>query len=306
MIRPSHVTATRDDSNSPWTLKQVLQWASEDFRKRNLPSPRLEAELLLADVLGTDRVGLVVQSSRPLNPDELEEYRAHIKRRREGEPVAYILGFREFYGKRYIVDQRVLVPRPETEILVEEALSRTAHRHLSGRALELGTGSGCIAVSFALQRPTWQITATDISSAALDVARKNALLHGAVWGMAFAQGDLFSAVPSSSRYELVVANPPYIPATEIESLQIDVRDFEPRLALDGGQDGLDFYRRLATEAPSYLVPGGVLAVEVGADQAPLVSKLLASQGFEDLRRTPDYAGHERVVSAKRGRTSAST
>jgi release factor glutamine methyltransferase len=162
------------DNLDEWTIGKVLRFATDDFQKRRHPSPRLDAELLLGDVLALDRVQLLVQSTRLLEPSELSRYRDSIRRRRGGEPVAYILGYREFYGRKFTVDRRVLVPRPETELLLEVALRRTMHRHLSGRALDVCTGSGCVAVSFALERRTWQVTGTDLSQDALEVARKNA------------------------------------------------------------------------------------------------------------------------------------
>jgi release factor glutamine methyltransferase len=293
------------DNLDEWTIGKVLRFATDDFQKRRHPSPRLDAELLLGDVLALDRVQLLVQSTRLLDPSELSRYRDSIRRRRGGEPVAYILGYREFYGRKFTVDRRVLVPRPETELLLEVALRRTMHRHLSGRALDVCTGSGCVAVSFALERRTWQVTGTDLSKGALEVARKNAESLGAVWGVDFRAGDLFDALPEASRFELIVSNPPYIPSPEIPTLMTDVRDFEPHMALDGGQDGLAFYRRLAVQSSGRLVPGGVLCVEVGAGQAPDVAALFRAAGMVDLEIDKDYAGHERVVSGRRGPTAGS-
>jgi len=289
-----------------WTIAKVLRFAADDFQKRKHPSPRLDAELLLGAILGLDRVQLLVQSTRPLTADELARYRESIRRRRGGEPVAYILGRREFYGRTFAVDARVLVPRPETELLLEVALRRTTHRHLSGRALDLCTGSGCVAISFALERRTWQVTATDVSEGALELARKNAEALGAVWGLDFRAGDLFGALPKASRFELIVSNPPYIPSAEIPTLMADVRDFEPELALDGGADGLVFYRRLADHAHEHLVSGGVLAVEVGAGQAPDVAQLFSRADMVDVEIDKDYSGHERVVSARRGHAASAT
>ncbi|HSC87081.1 MAG TPA: peptide chain release factor N(5)-glutamine methyltransferase [Polyangiaceae bacterium] len=281
-----------------WNVRSVLAFAMDDFKKRGVDSPRLEAEVLLAHVLGVDRVRLVIDSERPLQGDELERFRAGILRRRRGEPLAYILGKREFYGRMFKVDARALVPRPETEILVEVALRRTAARRLFGRALDLCTGSGCVAVSFARERPTWHVTGTDRSSDALGLARENAQRLGALWGVRFAEGDLFGAIGAQERFELIVSNPPYIPSAEIAGLAEDVREFEPHLALDGGATGLDFYERIAIEALPHLTLGGVLAVEVGAGQAGDVRALFERAGLLDLELTRDYAGIERVVSGK--------
>ena len=281
-----------------WTIRRVLQWAIEDFEKRGLETPRLEAEILLGEILDLDRVRLLIDGSRPLSNDELNQYKAWILRRRKGEPSSYILGYREFFGQRFNVDARVLIPRPDTEILVEVALARTEHRDLHGRALDLCTGSGAVAISFALKRPTWIVTGTDIENGALEVARQNAEHLGATWKLRFLAGDLFGALPPGERFELITANPPYIPEKEWEGLENNVRDFEPKIALVGGVDGLDFYRRLTKDALSRLVRGGVIAVEVGAGQAHDVASLFEEAGYIEIDKTKDYGGHQRVVSAR--------
>lgn len=280
---------------APWTIQRALLWATDDFRKKSLSNPRLEAELLLGDVLGLDRVRLIVSANEELTGDDLRRFRDHILRRRSGEPLAYIVGHREFFGRKFFVDPRVLVPRPDTEILVEAALEKTEHRALFGRALDLCTGSGCIAISFAKRRPTWRVTGVDVSPGAIEVARKNALYHGALWGVRFLTGDLFEPLAPKERFELIVSNPPYVASGELEGLEATVRDFEPKLALLGGAAGLDFYPRLAHGARGALVPGGVLAVEVGAGQAAAVESIFLATGFIEPERLKDYAGHERVV-----------
>jgi release factor glutamine methyltransferase len=211
--------------------------------------------------------------------------------------VAYLRGEREFYGRTFRVDKRVLVPRPDTEILVEVALARSRAWSLSARVLDLCTGSGCVAITLARQRPTTQVRATDISADALDVARDNALRLGA-YNVSFAQGDLFAS--ARGQYELITANPPYIPSGDIATLQADVRDHEPRLALDGGADGLDFVRRIVDDAPTHLVPGGVLALEIGAGEAADTAKILADRGFAQIEVAKDYGQIERVVSGRFG------
>jgi release factor glutamine methyltransferase len=279
-----------------WSIAGVLRWASEDFARRGNASPRLDAELLLGHVLGVDRIRLVLDSARPLSAPELSAYRELIKRRRRGEPVAYIRGEREFYGLRFLVDRRVLVPRPDTETLVEVALERTRACALYGRALDLCTGSGCVAVAFARERRNWRVTGTDVSSEALALARENAARLGSIWGMRWLESDLFAALAPTERFELITANPPYVPAAEIATLDPDVRDFEPRLALDGGADGLALVRPIAESARKFLVAGGLLALEVGHDQAERVAALLAALGYVRVERRRDYGGHERVVS----------
>jgi len=277
----------------------VLAWATDDFKRRGNKSARLDAELLLGEALGLDRIKLIVEAERPLADDELGRYRDLIKRRRASEPIAYILGRREFFALPMRVDRRVLIPRPDTEILVETALLGTRERHLYGRMLDLCTGSGCVAIAFAKERPTWRVTAVDLSPDAAVVARDNVRRAGVVHNVAVLEGDLFAALADGARFELITANPPYIPSAEIADLDADVRDFEPRLALDGGDDGLAVTRRLVGEAMRYLSPGGLLALEGGFDQAPAVAALLEAHGFEQIARSKDLAGVERVVSGRR-------
>jgi release factor glutamine methyltransferase len=278
-----------------WSIKRVLSWASEDLKRRGNESARLDVELLLGHVLGLDRIGLILQSERPLSPAELTRFRELFKRRRGGEPVAYLLGVREFFGLSLRVDRRVLVPRPDSETLVEVALERTRGRSMRGQALDLCTGSGCIAVAFARQRPTWSVTASDVSEEALAVARDNAHRTGAIRNVRLVAGSLFAPV-SGLRFDLVTANPPYIPAGDIAGLPVDVRDFEPRLALDGGADGLDLVRDIVRQAPAHLTPGGLLALEIAFDQGPRTAELLRGRGFQEVAIAKDLGGRDRVVS----------
>lgn len=290
------VSKTQAASSDPWTVARVLGFATDDFKKRNLSSPRLDAELLLTNALGIDRVRLVIESERALNDTELGLYRSLIQRRRTGEPIAYILGRREFYGLSIAVDRRALVPRPDTETLVEVALERTRSRSMYGRALDLCTGTGCVAVAFARSRPTWRVLASDVSSDAAGLAWENARRHGVTFSLGVVEGDLFAPV-AGQRFELVTANPPYIPSAELAELAPDIRDFEPRLALDGGPDGLDVVRAVIRGALSHLEREGVLAVEIGYGQAASVRALFEQAGFRDIDVRRDYGGVERVVSA---------
>ncbi|HEY3493253.1 MAG TPA: peptide chain release factor N(5)-glutamine methyltransferase [Polyangiaceae bacterium] len=280
-----------------WTIGRVLRWSAEDFGKRGNPSPRLDAELLLAHALGVDRIRVVIEAERFLDDAELARARGLIVRRRNGEPVAYILGRREFYGLSFAVDRRALVPRPDTEPLVEVALERTKDRSMYGRALDLCTGTGCVALAFARSRPTWRVTGTDISDDALRLAWENTERLGLAHCLRLVQGDLFAPV-RGERFELITANPPYIPTGDLAGLDRDVRDFEPRLALDGGADGLRLELSVVTAAPGHLVTGGLLAVEVGHDQAARVAAAFESVGFSSIELRRDYGGHERVVSGK--------
>jgi release factor glutamine methyltransferase len=278
-----------------WTIANVLRWATDDFRARGIESPRLDAEVLLARALGTTRIQLVVDARRALSAEELGRFRDMVKRRRAHEPVAYIVGEREFWGRVFRVDRRVLVPRPDTETLVEAALESTRHVSMSMRALDLCTGSGCVAISLAKERPTSVVYATDASEDALAVARENALRLGA-YNVVLRAGDLYAPVDATLRCDLITANPPYIARGELATLQQDVRDFEPRMAVEAGDDGLDVLRRVVAGAPVHLVPGGVLAVEVGAGQAPAVAELFRGAGFDGIALRRDYARIERVVS----------
>ncbi len=283
---------------APWTVRRLLEWTTADFRDRRLDAPRLSAELLLCAVLGVDRIRLVTDPERPLRDAELQRFRELVRRRRAGEPVAYLLGHREFYGMELLVDGRVLIPRPDTETLVEVGLRRTRSREAFGRALDLCTGSGCVAIAFARSRPTWRVVGTDLSADALAVARENAVRQGAVFNCCFRQGDLTACLPAEARYELILSNPPYIPTAELETLDVGIRDFEPRLALDGGPDGLDIVRRLVGEAVPRLVPGGVLALEIACDQGERTAELLRAAGLQDVAIDKDYGGNDRVVSAE--------
>jgi release factor glutamine methyltransferase len=281
-----------------WTIEAVVRWATDDFRTRGIESPRLDAEVLLAHALQTTRMKLILDAHRPLSPEELARFRAMVKRRRVHEPVAYLRGEREFYGRVFKIDARVLVPRPDTETLVDVALARTAHVSMSMRALDLCTGSGCVAITLARQRVTSHVHATDVSGDALAVARENAFRLGA-YNVSFSEGDLFHGLDRlRGTCDIITANPPYIPSAEIETLASDVKDFEPRLALDGGADGLDLVRKIVEHAPAFLVKGGTLAHEIGAGEAPIVLKLFEARGFTNVTSTRDLGRIERVVDGE--------
>jgi release factor glutamine methyltransferase len=281
-----------------WTIDAVIRWASDDFRTRGIDRPRLDAEVLLAHALGTTRTQLVIDARRPLEPSELARFRDLVKRRRGREPVAYLLGAREFYGRAFRVDKRVLIPRPDTETLVDVALARTEGCSLSMRALDLCTGSGCVAITLARQRPTACVHATDLSDDALSVARDNALRLGA-YTVSFARGDLFAALPPEcGPFDVIVSNPPYIASAEVETLDRDIKAFEPRLALDGGPDGLALVRRIVEAAPARLARGGSLALEIGAGEAADTVRIFEARGFTNVTVTRDYGRIERVVDGR--------
>ena len=285
-------------SSEPWTVKRLLDWTQQFLREKGIDSPRVDAEILLAHVLQCKRIDLYVRSAE--EPEEVARttFRGLIKRRVEGCPVAYLVGERAFFLLTFEVTPSVLIPRPETEDLVAEGL-RIIKEQATPRILDIGTGSGCIAISIVHQHKTVQATAVDVSPEALAVAQRNAARHNIAERIRFLESDLFSAIPGGERFNLILSNPPYIADHEFAGLAVDVREHEPRLALDGGTDGLSVYRRLIAAAPDYLEPGGTLLLEIGATQEIAVSGLLETQGdFESIRTLKDRAGHPRVLAAK--------
>jgi len=275
-----------------WTPLRLLGWTQGFFAQKGVDAPRLTAELLLAHALGCDRVRLYLDFDKPLGDPELGRYRDLVKRRAEGEPTAYLTGAREFYGRRFAVDARVLVPRPETEQLVEAALAALPE---GGAALDLGTGSGAVAVSLALGRPGARVTAVDLSAEALEVARGNAAALGAA--VEFLAGDLFAPLPAGARFDVIASNPPYVPTGELASLQREVRR-EPRLALDGGLDGLGVLRRLVEAAPRWLAPGGALVLEMHESHLTSLPALCRAAGFAHAEALRDLAGLPRLTVAR--------
>lgn len=286
--------STASDSEV-WSIRRVIAWAADYLTRRGNETGRLDAELLLGRVLKLDRIALIMHAERPLSPSELHDFRELFKRRRAGEPIAYLLGEREFFGIPLRVDKRVLIPRPDTERLVEVALERTRARSMLGAALDLCTGSGCVAIAFARARPTWRVAGIDVSPDALAVAGDNAQRTGAIRNLRLLEGSLFGPVPGQ-RFDLITANPPYIPTAELAELPLDVRGFEPHLALDGGADGLDLVREIAEQARQHLTPGGLLALEIGADQGPRTTEILREHGYVDVELARDLGGRDRVVS----------
>ena len=276
-----------------WTTLKTLTWTKEFFLSKGIVNARLEAEWLLCAVTGLDRVGLYLQFDKPLNESELAEYRVKVARRAKREPLQHILGSQDFFGLDYEVTADVLVPRHETEVLVSEAFIRHPQ---AATILDIGTGSGCIAVSLKKLFTEAAVTATDISEAALVVARRNAEKFGVA--IEFLAGSLFTPIAGRS-FDLIVSNPPYIPSAEIELLEPEVRDYDPRSALDGGKDGLDIYRKLIPGAVACLKPGGWLLVEIGAGQAEDVAQLYNNTAcFTEPDVSSDSAGIVRVVGAQ--------
>ncbi len=273
---------------------KVLDWTRRYLAEKGISNARLETEWMLCSALGMDRVGLYVNYDKPLAPDELDLFRGMVARRAKREPLQYILGSQEFMGLEFEVSPAVLIPRHDTEALVEEAVKRSKG---AKRALDIGVGSGCIAVSLAKALPDAEVFGVDISDEALEIARKNALRNGV--RVKFLRGSTFEAVDVPA-FDLIVSNPPYIPSADIAHLQPEVRDFEPATALDGGADGLDFYRSIIPEAARYLNRDGWLMFEVGIGQAQLVLQLFEKEGcYEDMFTARDAGGIDRVVGGRR-------
>ncbi|HEX9078730.1 MAG TPA: peptide chain release factor N(5)-glutamine methyltransferase [Desulfuromonadaceae bacterium] len=277
-----------------WTTLKVLTWTRDYLTSKGVENARLEAEWLLCAATGLDRVGLYLNYDRPLSEAELAAYRAMVTRRAKREPLQHILGTQEFFGLEFEVTPDVLIPRHDTETLVSAALARAPG---ATSVLDVGTGSGCIAVTLARQLSGAAVTAVDLSGAALEVARRNGEKHRVA--VEFLHGSLLEPV-AGRRFDLIVSNPPYIPTADIAGLEPEVRDHEPMGALDGGRDGLDAYRALIPAAPACLAPGGWLMVEVGIGQAPDVAALFAGNGFEEIFTARDPGAIERVVGGKHG------
>jgi release factor glutamine methyltransferase len=275
-----------------WTPLKLLAWSQDWFAKKGVDAPRLTAELLLAHALRCDRVRLYLDFDKPLAEPELDSYRELVKRRAEGEPTAYLVGKREFYGRPFRVTPAVLVPRPETELVLEAALAALPEG--GGAALDLCTGTGAIGVTLALERKGVRVVATDLSPEALAIARENASALGAT--VELLEGDLFAAVAPGLRFDVIVSNPPYVPTGELAGLSREVRR-EPTLALDGGADGLALLRRIVTEAPRWLSPGGALVLEMHESHAEVLPRLCREAGFARATAMKDLAGLWRFVVA---------
>lgn len=283
--------------SSSWTIIKLLAWTASFFRDRGIDSPRLTAEILLARALGVERIDLYLKYDQPLSSDELAGFKQMIKRRAGREPVAYITGEKEFFGRGFFVSPQVLIPRPETEILVETAmgiLNENSVRPM--RVLDVGTGSGAIVVSLAVARPGYQYLASDISMPALLVAIINAGKHGVKDKISFFTGDWLTPIAPGYKACLIVSNPPYIPSGDIPTLEPEVRAHEPVAALDGALDGLSAIRRIIGCAPDNLTDGGHLLLEIGYDQKDAVARLARESGrFTDVAFVRDLAGIERVA-----------
>jgi len=284
------------------TILRLLRWASDYFKTHQIEQPRSTAEILLGHTLGLARADLYVQYDRPLQPEELSRFKIFIKRRLQKEPVAYIIGEKGFWSLDLKVTGDVLIPRPETEILVETALSLIPPEpgDRPFRILDLGTGSGAIVLALAKERPGHKYVGVDISQKAIDIARTNAQNHELEDSIAFLCGSWFQPLgPQKASFDVIVANPPYVGRKELEALSPEISEYEPLLALDGGSDGLDALRIIITEAPEYINRGGWVLLEIGYGQRVVVEQLfLESDAYSDISTVRDYSGIDRVIRAK--------
>jgi release factor glutamine methyltransferase len=278
-----------------WTVLALLKWTASYFAGKGIENGRLDAELLLAEILNLNRIGLYLNFDRPVQSDELVAFRALIERRARREPLAYILGRCEFWSLLFKVGPDVLIPRGDTETLVEAALKVLPP---GGTLLDVGVGSGAIALAIAHERPDLQVEGIDLSPAALAIAAENAQLLGLAARVSLRQGDLF-ALDGSRQYDAIVSNPPYIAIGEKATLMPEVRDFEPHLALFADADGLGCYRALIPAAKAALKDSGTLLVEVGVGQAAAVAGLFTSAGYVEIVTNRDLAGIERVVGGRK-------
>jgi release factor glutamine methyltransferase len=283
------------------TVLEIIRRSSEFLEKKGVESARLNIELLLAHALKMPRLKLYLNFERVLNEAELNQVRELVKRRAAREPLQHITGGTSFCGLEIKCSRAALVPRPETELLAERAWQfLSTFNSQPTTALDLGTGTGCIAIVIVKKSPGTMVHAVDVSEIALTLARENAVLNSVKEQIDFHHGDAFAALPSATRFDLIVSNPPYIAAEEIATLQPEVRDFDPRLALDGGVDGLDFYRRLAVEAPTFLKPRGKLMLEFGDGQETALAKLFFDEKWIVEEIVADYSSRPRILIARRG------
>lgn len=280
-----------------WHVIDLIEWTTEYFERHEIPTPRLDAELLLGHLLQKSRLQLYLSFEMPVFQEALSKFRELIKRRVDHTPVSYLTNHKEFMSLNFYVDSRVLIPRPETETLVETVLQ---HQKDSCRFVEIGTGCGAIAISFSHHRHDWELIATDLSAEALEVAQQNALTHNCADRLTFLQGDLFEPLRElpNPRFDWIASNPPYVGTGEASILPPDVREHEPEVALFAGPDGLDIIRRIVTDAPQFLNADGKLILEIGCNQSHTVQDLIKSQpAYKHCEVIKDYADIERVLLA---------
>ncbi|MFQ5900089.1 MAG: peptide chain release factor N(5)-glutamine methyltransferase [Thermodesulfobacteriota bacterium] len=285
-----------------WTILKLIDWTTHFFKEKGIHNPRLDSEILLANTLKLDRVGLYLNYDRPLTGNELSSFKGLVKRRAGREPLQYITGVQEFWSLEFKVGQGVLIPRPETEVLVEETLKEGKGDNNRPLVLDLCTGSGCIAISLAKELTGSTIYAIDNSGTALDIASRNAARHEVDNRITFLSGNLFSPLKGLNleySFDIIVSNPPYVKSKEIEGLEPEVKAFEPVSALNGGEDGLAVIRLIARDAPQYLRKGGILMMEIAFDQGKDVEYIIGERGaYTATTILKDYSGKDRVVKAR--------
>jgi release factor glutamine methyltransferase len=285
-------------TEQPWTIGRLLDWTAGFLAKKGSEFPRLDTEVLLAHALGCRRIELYTRYDESASDEARERFRDLVRRRVEGCPVAYLVGRKEFFALEFEVGPAVLIPRPESEFVVMECLG-LAKEMPHPRVLDIGTGSGNIAVAVAQRHPGVQVTAVDLSPDALAVAAGNAARHGVAERVRLLAGDLFTPLPAGERFDFVLSNPPYIAREDLDRLPAGVRDYEPRLALDGGPGGYAVFERLLAQAGEHLEPGSYLILEIGAPQeGPARQRILAHGRYELAATIHDYSGHPRVLSAR--------
>ena len=288
-----------------WTVRRLLEWTTGFFKRKEIDPARLSAELLLAHVLNVARIKLYTDYERVLSEKNLAAFRELVRRASEQEPIAYLTGKAHFFNLEFDVNRDVLIPRPDTETLVEHVLqlARNQAGFEAPRVLDLCTGSGCIAAAIAFHLKSAIVTATEISPAAVAIARKNIDRLGLTGRVVVEEGDLFeplSRMVEAQPFNLIVSNPPYIPNGQIETLDRSVKDYEPIQALDGGLDGLAFHRRILSEAPNRLLPGGRIYLEIAFDQGPQALSLAEEHAtLDDVRILKDFGRRDRVLTARR-------
>jgi release factor glutamine methyltransferase len=286
------------------SILDVIERSADFLARRGVGSPRLQVELLLAHLLNMPRMKLYLNFERVLTTAELDALRVLVQRRGQREPLQYIVGSTSFCGIELAVDRRVLIPRPETELLAERAWTflNQLPRPETGSliAVDLGTGSGCLAIALSLRCPGAEIHAVDISRDALALALENAGRHKVSSGIQFHEGDFFSALPPGLRCDLIVSNPPYIPSARIATLEAEVGQYEPRTALDGGPDGLDFYRRISSQAPAFLKPAGRVMLELDEEGAEATREVFLKDGWVVEALEQDYNRQPRILIAYPG------
>jgi len=279
------------------TILELIQKTTAFFEKKGVDEPRLQVELLLAHVLGIKRIQLYLEFERELMEKDMDPLREMVRRRAEHEPLQYILGKTEFFGLEFKTDRRALIPRRETEHLVETALGFFPDKNVSLNAIDLGTGTGILAITLAIHLPNSRWMATDASAETLSLARENAERHGVDPRIRWAEGSWWNGVDTSEKFGLIISNPPYIRTADLQNLAPELRQHEPPAALDGGADGLDAYRAILAKTRNHANPGARLALEIGFDQGQGLRELLAGHGWKLEACVKDLQGHDRVVTA---------